>query len=96
MKKKSDLQTCKDAIKLIDEWLAIEWWGTTEKEEWNTRLAFSLLTARDVFTDLQARYEKEDYGKTLGIEKVLKILKKKGYDSVRAEIESELKADGEI
>lgn len=29
-------------------------------------------------------------------EKVLKILKKKGYDSVRVEVESELKADGEI
>lgn len=94
--KKNDLQTCKDAIKMINEWLSIEWWNTTEKEEWNTRLAFSLLTARDVFQDLQARYEKEDYGKTIGIEKVFKILKQKGYDSIRAEIESELKAGGEI
>ena len=94
--KKNNLQTCKEAIKLINEWIAIEWENTTEKEEWQTRLAFALYTARDVFTDLQARYEKEDYGKTIGIEKVLEILKQKGYDSIRAEIESELKADGEI
>lgn len=94
--KKNELQTCKDAIKLINKWLSIEWETITDKEEWRTRLAFGLYTARDVFQDLEARYEKEDYGKTIGIEKVLKILKQKGYDSVRAEIESELKADGEI
>ena len=94
--KKNNLQTCKEAIKLINEWLAIEWENTTEKEEWQTRLAFALYTARDVFTDLQARYEKEDYGKTIGIEKVLEILKQKGYDYIREDIESELKAEGEI
>lgn len=94
--KKNDLQTCKDAIKLINEWLSIEWETITDKEEWRTRLAFGLYTARDVFTDLQARYEKEDYGKALGIEKVLKILERKGYGSVRTEVELELNADGEI